>query len=103
MNINANADKIAKLQAEIKRLKVEGRQQSPAVGIGKVLRKHRLAAGLRSYRDVAIASEVSIAIVNRMERGELTNPTWHTLIRLAKAVSVPLDKFVAEMAKEEMK
>lgn len=62
------------------------------VELGRTLHATRKAAGL-SVESLATASGVSAGLISQLERGH-GNPSFHTLRRLAAALSVPLGHFL---------
>jgi XRE family transcriptional regulator, regulator of sulfur utilization len=73
------------------------RQGSPAATIassfGSRLREARMRQGL-TLRDVATASDISIAYLSDLERGNLVNPTLDTLRGVTTALGVSLEQLL---------
>ena len=61
---------------------------------GKKLEKLRKAKGL-SYRKFSYAAELSVSYVQKLEAG-LSNPSYTTLLKLAEALEVELNEFMAK-------
>ena len=59
----------------------------------KNLAKHRLKRDL-TQRELARLSGVSYNTIIKIERGGITNPKIETVVKLAKALNISLDKFV---------
>jgi transcriptional regulator with XRE-family HTH domain len=60
------------------------------VHIGEQIRLARKAAKL-SQEGLARRADVSMNLVSRLERGEITDPHWSTLSRIAEALGGSVD------------
>jgi transcriptional regulator with XRE-family HTH domain len=58
----------------------------------------RSARGERTPADVAAASGVSLEALRKIESGRVPTPAFFTVAALARALDVPLDRLVAEVA-----
>jgi transcriptional regulator with XRE-family HTH domain len=67
------------------------------VNIGDRVRLARRAAGL-SQEEVARRAGIGLNAVNRLERGESSDPHYSTLQGLARALGVPIELLVKEEA-----
>jgi transcriptional regulator with XRE-family HTH domain len=65
------------------------------VTIGDKVRATRKAAGI-SQEEVARRAGVSLNVINRLERGVITDPHYSTLRGLARALNMPVEELVAE-------
>ncbi len=65
-----------------------------SVELGHLLRSSRVACEL-SYRDLAAASGLALSHLQRLERGEVAQPTPATLRALSSALGVPLASLLA--------
>lgn len=63
--------------------------------IGEKLRSLRAANGL-TQNELAQRADISYFTLAKLEQGSITNPTFKTLVSLARALSVSLDEFVEE-------
>lgn len=62
---------------------------------GERIRAARLAAG-KSVEDLAYEARLSRQHINNLESGKTPNPTIGTLVKVAKALDVPLDDLIGE-------
>jgi transcriptional regulator with XRE-family HTH domain len=58
----------------------------------------RAARGDRSPADVAAASGVSQEALRKIETGRVPTPAFFTVAALARALDVPLDRLLADLA-----
>ncbi len=65
------------------------------MNIGERVRAGRKALHL-SQEEVARRAGVSLNQVNRLERGEIVDPHYSTLLSLAQALGVPVEALVKE-------
>lgn len=69
----------------------------PTVGsIGSLIREHREAVGI-TLAELAVRSTVSQGLLSQIERG-VGNPGYLTLIKIAKALKVPVSTFFATVS-----
>lgn len=66
------------------------KEERAASSFGSRLREARARQGL-TLKDVASASDISIAYLSDLERGKLVNPTLDTLRGITRALGVPLE------------
>ena len=62
---------------------------------GEKLRAYRTEAGLR-VEDVARLAEMNPNYLSRVERGEVANPSWATVVALCVALGRTPDDFAVE-------
>jgi transcriptional regulator with XRE-family HTH domain len=58
----------------------------------------RAARGERPPAEVAAASGVSLEALRKIESGRVPTPAFFTVVALARALDVPLDRLVADLA-----
>jgi transcriptional regulator with XRE-family HTH domain len=68
-------------------------EELTASSFGSRLREARVRQGL-TLKDVATASDISIAYLSDLERGKLVNPTLDTLRSITTALRVPLEQLL---------
>lgn len=62
--------------------------QNPQVALGRAVRLHREEAGL-TQEALADAAALDATSIRGLERG-IANPTWSAVVRIARALDVPL-------------
>jgi transcriptional regulator with XRE-family HTH domain len=90
-----NSKRITELEAEIKRLKKQGRtKREPVAGIGGVVQMHREACNM-GLQELAIKAGIPAGGLSGIEQGQRNNPTWATIKGLAKGLGITAAKLVA--------
>ena len=60
------------------------------------------ARGRRSMTDIALASGVPVETLRKIEAGRIPTPAFFTIVALAAALGLPLDRLVQACADEPM-
>lgn len=79
-----SAERIAELEAELTRLRKQGRtKRFPVDGIGGHVQMMRERRGM-GVRELATRAGMNAGMISRMEQDPAANPTWQTIMALAK-------------------